>query len=186
MIANKIKRCKTDSFPGCVPPIFHFFLFRFMMISLLFFIDVVHLSGLQIYFRKFYDIKFHNFLISSNTDFLTCRLEFDNPDRPECQNLLSIYQLVSGKSKEVLSLSLCVGAFLPLNALCLFLLKNIFLRHDIYDTLPIDHFRLFPPFNKNRPPFYVLSDPTFSGYCFAGSCFRMSEHELGHIQAHYY
>ena len=106
---NKIKRCKTDSFPGCVPRIFHFFLFRFMMILLLFFIDVVHLSGLQISFRKFYDIKFHNFLISSNTDFLTCRLEFDNPDRPECQNLLSIYQLVSGKSKEVLSLSLSVS-----------------------------------------------------------------------------
>ncbi|CAA6671631.1 unnamed protein product [Spirodela intermedia] len=43
VIANKIKRCKTDSLPG---------------------------------------------------------LEFGNPDRPECHNLLSIYQLVSGKSKE--------------------------------------------------------------------------------------
>ncbi|GMH12413.1 hypothetical protein Nepgr_014254 [Nepenthes gracilis] len=43
VIANKIKRCKTDSFPG---------------------------------------------------------LEFDNTDRPECNNLLSIYQLVSGKTKE--------------------------------------------------------------------------------------
>ncbi|KAK4792382.1 hypothetical protein SAY86_022817 [Trapa natans] len=42
-IANKIKRCKTDSFPG---------------------------------------------------------LEFDNPERPECNNLLSIYQLISGKTKE--------------------------------------------------------------------------------------
>ncbi|RZC81722.1 hypothetical protein C5167_044304 [Papaver somniferum] len=27
-------------------------------------------------------------------------LEFDNPDRPECNNLLSVYQLVTGKSKE--------------------------------------------------------------------------------------
>lgn len=27
-------------------------------------------------------------------------LEFDNPDRPECSNLLSIYQLVTGKEKE--------------------------------------------------------------------------------------
>lgn len=43
VIANKIKRCKTDSFPG---------------------------------------------------------LEFDNPDRPECNNLLSVYQLVTGKTKE--------------------------------------------------------------------------------------
>lgn len=43
VIANKIKRCKTDSFPG---------------------------------------------------------LEFDNPDRPECNNLLSIYQLISGRTKE--------------------------------------------------------------------------------------
>ncbi|GAV65518.1 tRNA-synt_1b domain-containing protein [Cephalotus follicularis] len=42
VIANKIKRCKTDSFPG---------------------------------------------------------LEFDNPERPECSNLLSIYHLVSGKTK---------------------------------------------------------------------------------------
>ncbi|CAN1219109.1 Tryptophan--tRNA ligase, chloroplastic/mitochondrial, partial [Linum perenne] len=29
-------------------------------------------------------------------------LEFDNPERPESNNLLSIYQLVSGKTKEVL------------------------------------------------------------------------------------
>ncbi|KAH6790871.1 Nucleotidylyl transferase superfamily protein [Perilla frutescens var. frutescens] len=43
VIANKIKRCKTDSFPG---------------------------------------------------------LEFDNPERPECTNLLSIYQLITGKSKQ--------------------------------------------------------------------------------------
>lgn len=28
-------------------------------------------------------------------------LEFDNLDRPECRNLLSIYQLTSGKSREV-------------------------------------------------------------------------------------
>ncbi|KAI5669159.1 hypothetical protein M9H77_19012 [Catharanthus roseus] len=43
VIANKIKRCKTDSFSG---------------------------------------------------------LEFDNPERPECNNLLSVYQLVSGKTKQ--------------------------------------------------------------------------------------
>ncbi|KAL9252275.1 Tryptophan--tRNA ligase, chloroplastic/mitochondrial-like protein [Drosera capensis] len=47
VIANKIKRCKTDSFTG---------------------------------------------------------LEFDNPERPECNNLLSIYQLVSGKTKEEVAL----------------------------------------------------------------------------------
>jgi hypothetical protein len=29
------------------------------------------------------------------------RLEFDNAERPECNNLLSIYQIVSGKKKEV-------------------------------------------------------------------------------------
>ncbi|XP_062164117.1 tryptophan--tRNA ligase, chloroplastic/mitochondrial isoform X1 [Alnus glutinosa] len=43
VIANKIKRCKTDSLNG---------------------------------------------------------MEFDNPERPECNNLLSIYQLISGKTKE--------------------------------------------------------------------------------------
>ncbi|XP_022021604.1 tryptophan--tRNA ligase, chloroplastic/mitochondrial isoform X3 [Helianthus annuus] len=42
-IANKIKRCKTDSFPG---------------------------------------------------------LEFDNADRPECNNLLSVYQIITNKTKE--------------------------------------------------------------------------------------
>uniref|UniRef100_A0A2P2LNR7 tryptophan--tRNA ligase n=3 Tax=Rhizophora mucronata TaxID=61149 RepID=A0A2P2LNR7_RHIMU len=47
VIANKIKRCKTDSFQG---------------------------------------------------------LEFDNPERPECSNLLSVYQIVSGKTKEEVSL----------------------------------------------------------------------------------
>ncbi|CAN1161791.1 Tryptophan--tRNA ligase, chloroplastic/mitochondrial [Linum perenne] len=46
VIANKIKRCKTDSYTG---------------------------------------------------------LEFDNPERPESNNLLSIYQLVSGKTKEEVS-----------------------------------------------------------------------------------
>ncbi|XP_066307154.1 tryptophan--tRNA ligase, chloroplastic/mitochondrial-like isoform X3 [Miscanthus floridulus] len=43
VIANKIKRCKTDSFPG---------------------------------------------------------MEFDNPERPECRNLLSIYQIITGKTQE--------------------------------------------------------------------------------------
>lgn len=47
VIANKIKRCKTDLPPG---------------------------------------------------------LEFDNPERPECNNLLSIYQLVTGKTKEEVAL----------------------------------------------------------------------------------
>ncbi|PKA64633.1 tryptophanyl-tRNA synthetase [Apostasia shenzhenica] len=47
VIANKIKRCKTDSFSG---------------------------------------------------------LEFDNLDRPECHNLLSIYQLLSGRTKEEVAL----------------------------------------------------------------------------------
>lgn len=28
-------------------------------------------------------------------------LEFDNSERPECNNLVSIYQLISGKTKEV-------------------------------------------------------------------------------------
>ncbi|CAL1386364.1 unnamed protein product [Linum trigynum] len=30
-------------------------------------------------------------------------IEFDNPERPECNNLLSVYQLVSGKTKEEVS-----------------------------------------------------------------------------------
>ncbi|KAJ0811739.1 putative tryptophan--tRNA ligase [Helianthus annuus] len=46
-IANKIKRCKTDSFPG---------------------------------------------------------LEFDNADRPECNNLLSVYQIITNKTKEEVAL----------------------------------------------------------------------------------
>ncbi|XP_019092397.1 PREDICTED: tryptophan--tRNA ligase, chloroplastic/mitochondrial-like [Camelina sativa] len=45
LIADKIKRCKTDSFAG---------------------------------------------------------LEFDNAERPECKNLLSVYQIVSGKTKEII------------------------------------------------------------------------------------
>ncbi|KAJ6944862.1 hypothetical protein NC651_000023 [Populus alba x Populus x berolinensis] len=32
----------------------------------------------------------------------SCSLEFDNPERPECSNLLSVYQLVSGRTKEEL------------------------------------------------------------------------------------
>lgn len=28
-------------------------------------------------------------------------LEWDNPERPECSNLLNIYQSVTGKTKEV-------------------------------------------------------------------------------------
>ncbi|XP_010526088.1 PREDICTED: tryptophan--tRNA ligase, chloroplastic/mitochondrial [Tarenaya hassleriana] len=62
LIANKMKRCKTDSFPG---------------------------------------------------------LEFDNPERPECNNLLSVYQLVSGKTKEEVAQEcrdMNWGAFKPLLA----------------------------------------------------------------------
>ncbi|KAM7259106.1 hypothetical protein ACFE04_014847 [Oxalis oulophora] len=60
VLANKIKRCKTDSFTG---------------------------------------------------------LDFDNPERPECSNLLSIYQLVSGKTKEEVVLEcqdMSWGSFKPL------------------------------------------------------------------------
>ncbi|XP_042411641.1 tryptophan--tRNA ligase, chloroplastic/mitochondrial-like isoform X2 [Zingiber officinale] len=40
-------------------------------------------------------------LISLASIFLTQKMmEFDNPERPECNNLLSIYQLVTGKTKE--------------------------------------------------------------------------------------
>ncbi|VFQ90554.1 unnamed protein product [Cuscuta campestris] len=44
-------------------------------------------------------------------------LEFDNPDRPECNNLLSIYQLVSGKTKQDVAeecQSMSWGTFKPL------------------------------------------------------------------------
>ncbi|KAK6116838.1 hypothetical protein DH2020_049404 [Rehmannia glutinosa] len=60
VISNKIKRCKTDSFPG---------------------------------------------------------LEFDNPERPECNNLLSIYQLVTSKTKQEVveeCLDMNWGTFKPL------------------------------------------------------------------------
>lgn len=44
-------------------------------------------------------------------------LEFDNPERPECHNLLSIYQLLSGKTKEEVATecqTLGWGQFKPL------------------------------------------------------------------------
>eukprot|EP00271_Cylindrocystis_brebissonii_P014666 TRINITY_DN36106_c0_g1_i1.p1 TRINITY_DN36106_c0_g1~~TRINITY_DN36106_c0_g1_i1.p1 ORF type:complete len:481 (+),score=62.30 TRINITY_DN36106_c0_g1_i1:257-1699(+) len=46
-------------------------------------------------------------------------MEFDNPDRPECQNLLGIYQLVTGKTKEEVAAELrelSWGQFKPLLA----------------------------------------------------------------------
>ncbi|XP_057519054.1 tryptophan--tRNA ligase, chloroplastic/mitochondrial [Amaranthus tricolor] len=46
-------------------------------------------------------------------------LEFDNPDRPECNNLLCIYQLVSGKTKEEVAREcqdMSWGTFKPLLA----------------------------------------------------------------------
>ncbi|KAL5145144.1 Tryptophan--tRNA ligase, chloroplastic/mitochondrial [Glycine soja] len=58
LIANKIKRCKTDSFPGLV------------------------------------------LVILPYDDLSPQSLEFDNSERPECNNLVSIYQLISGKTKE--------------------------------------------------------------------------------------
>jgi len=33
-------------------------------------------------------------------NFVYSSLEFDNPERPECRNLLSIYQIITGKTKE--------------------------------------------------------------------------------------
>ncbi|PON71360.1 Tryptophan-tRNA ligase [Trema orientale] len=66
-IANKIKRCKTDSFPG-LRPIFYYNLEASALLVIFYIVILL--------------------------------LEFDNPERPECNNLLSIYQLVSGRTKE--------------------------------------------------------------------------------------
>lgn len=44
-------------------------------------------------------------------------LQFDNPDRPECTNLLTLYQLASGRSREEITAecaSMRWGAFKPL------------------------------------------------------------------------
>lgn len=44
-------------------------------------------------------------------------LEFGNPDRPECENLLTLYQLLSGKTKEVVATEcqeMSWGTFKPL------------------------------------------------------------------------
>lgn len=46
-------------------------------------------------------------------------LEWDNPDRPECQNLLAIYSIVTGKTKEDISsevADMSWGAFKPVLA----------------------------------------------------------------------
>ncbi|PON67856.1 Tryptophan-tRNA ligase [Parasponia andersonii] len=67
VIANKIKRCKTDSFPG-LRPIFYYNLEASALLVIFYIVILL--------------------------------LEFDNPERPECNNLLSIYQLVSGRTKE--------------------------------------------------------------------------------------
>jgi len=44
-------------------------------------------------------------------NFVYSSLEFDNPERPECRNLLSIYQIITGKSKEVSNF--CMLAYYP-------------------------------------------------------------------------
>ncbi|KAG2591548.1 tryptophan--tRNA ligase, chloroplastic/mitochondrial-like isoform X1 [Panicum virgatum] len=73
VIVNKIKRCKTDSFPG---------------FSLKLFTSTFSLPNSSI--RK----KAHGI------EFVYSSLEFDNPERPECRNLFSIYQIITGKTKE--------------------------------------------------------------------------------------
>lgn len=45
--------------------------------------------------------KFSNMLYVFLSSGNCYSLEFDNPERPECNNLLSIYQLILGKTKEV-------------------------------------------------------------------------------------
>lgn len=55
---------------------------------------------------------------SAKTDSIV-GLEFDNPDRPECQNLLSIYSVVTGKEKDEVAnevASMSWGTFKPLLA----------------------------------------------------------------------
>jgi hypothetical protein len=49
-------------------------------------------------FYKYFQIWW--FVISEMTG-ESNSLEFGNPERPECNNLLSIYELASGKTKEV-------------------------------------------------------------------------------------
>lgn len=46
------------------------------------------------------DMKISN-LLSCFSSGNSYSMEFDNPERPECNNLLSIYQLISSKTKEV-------------------------------------------------------------------------------------
>ncbi|RZC53848.1 hypothetical protein C5167_012709 [Papaver somniferum] len=67
---NKIKRCKTDSLPEVVTTLVAGFL-------------SFSLEGLA-------------YTLLQNLN----RLEFGNPDRPECNNLVSVYQPVAGKTKE--------------------------------------------------------------------------------------
>lgn len=69
--------------------------------------------------------------------FLGCSLEFDNPERPECNNLLSIYQLISGRTKEVFK---CMRNFTPFDAFLYWLLLILtFLK--VHATIDIHHFR---------------------------------------------
>lgn len=89
-IANKIRRCKTDAFPG--------------LDSIA---NNLNTSALKPNYIRFAFVLcfcvFNTLVISFFFRFVgnIFRLEFDNPERPECTNLLSVYQLITGKSKQV-------------------------------------------------------------------------------------
>lgn len=49
----------------------------------------------------FFLVKFKISILKVSVSYCSDSLEFDNAERPECNNLLTVYQIVSGKTKEV-------------------------------------------------------------------------------------
>ena len=137
MIVNKIKRCKTDSFPG---------------FSLKLFTSTFSLPNSSI--RK----KAHGI------EFVYSSLEFDNPERPECRNLLSIYQIITGKTKEVSN----------------FCMLTSYIKQALTwrKVLHMDS-------SMSNIVFFIWQDRLIS-LSFSGSCERVPRYELGNIQDYPY
>lgn len=88
-------------------------------------------------------------------------LEFDNPDRPECNNLLGLYQLLSGQSKEAVAAEckdMGWGQFKPLLAeTTVAALKPI---QEKYDELMSDRTYLLQVLANGKEKAQNIATPT--------------------------
>ncbi|HBY76508.1 MAG TPA: tryptophan--tRNA ligase, partial [Cyanobacteria bacterium UBA11148] len=90
-------------------------------------------------------------------------LEFDNPERPECNNLLTLYTILSGKTKEVVAAEcqdMGWGQFKPL--LTETVIESLKPIQQKYDEVMADKSYLESVLREGRQQAEAIANPILS------------------------